>query len=76
MTRLEAIYNTLCYEVLKGQSAWEMVQDGYDGDFKAYFEDYKDDFEVEETESGYLLTNIISGSKYEAKDGFIFEVDV
>lgn len=74
MTKEEALEFALCYEVLKEQSAWEMVQDGYKGDFKAYFEDYKGDLEIEETENGFILTNIISGCKYEIADGIISDM--
>lgn len=53
MTYREAIEKVLRDEVAKGQSAWEMVQDGYDGDIEAYIEDYIRDFDCEE-DSGVI----------------------
>lgn len=48
MTYREAIEKVIRDEVAQGQSAWEMVQDGYGGDIDAYIEDYIGDYDCTE----------------------------
>lgn len=44
--RSELIEQFLINRIDMGQSEYEMLMDGYDGDTEAYIADYKDDFDV------------------------------
>lgn len=46
MNTNDIIEKVIRHEIDKGQSAWEMVQNGYGGDIEGYIADYRGDYEV------------------------------
>ena len=53
-----AVERFLKQEVEKGQDAWEMVQDGYDGDIEAYIKDYINDYVALNTPDGITISRL------------------
>lgn len=53
-----AVERFLKQEVEKGQDAWEMVQDGYDGDIEAYIKDYINDYVALNTPDGTTISRL------------------
>lgn len=54
MTYEEAIERVIRAEVAQGQAAWEMVQDGYNGNIEEYIADYFGDYDC--TEQGGVIS--------------------
>lgn len=55
MKDLQAIRTALKFEIDQKQAAWEMLQDGYNGDFEEYTKDYERDYITEETPAGVIV---------------------
>lgn len=72
----QAIIAVLEYEIDKGQEAYEMLMDGYDGCRRAYVADYASDYEAEETVDGIVVTLPYSGKRWMVMaDGSIFAAE-
>ena len=55
MRDTQAIHAALRFEISQGQAAYEMLQDGYNGDIAAYMADYERDYITEETPHGVIV---------------------
>lgn len=74
MTKREAIERVLRYEVDKRQSAWEMVQNGYNGDIEEYIADYAIDYDAEEVTTDTFRVSHPSGCSWVVEDGEVERV--
>ena len=74
MTKREVIERVLRYEVDKRQSAWEMVQNGYNGDIEEYIADYASDYDAEEVTSGTFRVSHPNGCSWVVEDGEVERV--
>lgn len=71
---LDVIRKVMEYEVGRRQEAYEMLTDGYAGDFEAYVEDYAEDYEVEEITTGTYRVFTASGLSWIVEDGEVERV--